>query len=169
MAPGHALGLAQARSCFRSFWKGSSCRGAKREQPHAHEHCCAGWLEFQSYYLNRFTGADRVTWHEDLLLDRDTAADVKPKTRNFAGVCCYSSLCQCYLVWFVSMLVKFNGKFRVYTFNFWVFLWHPVPWNLQEPQEWVIWSVLYRLIYVRSRSGLHTVEKILNECASYGW
>lgn len=144
MASGHAPGLAQARSCFWSAWKGPPCLGAKREQPHAHGHCCAGWLEFQSYYLNRFTGADRVTWHEDLLLGGDTLAYVREctQTGNFAGVYCCNSLCQCYLIWFVSVLVKFNGKFEVYTFNFWAFLWQPVPWNLQEPQEWVIRSVL---------------------------
>lgn len=100
MASGHASGLAQARSCFPNIWKGPPCHGAKREQPHAHEHCCAGWLEFQGCYLNWFTGADRVTWHEDVLLDGGTAADVREgtKTRNFAGVCCCNSLCQCY--WF---------------------------------------------------------------------
>lgn len=123
MASGHASSLAQARSCFPSFWKGLPCHGAKREQPHTHEHCWEAWLELQSYYLNRFTEADRVTWHEDLLLDGDTAADVREgtKTGNFAGLSCCSSLHQCYLTWFVFMLIKFNGKFRIYTFKLWGF------------------------------------------------
>lgn len=78
-------------------------------------------LRSGEYYLNRFTDAERVTRHGDVLLNGDTAMDVSEgryKTGNFTGVCCCNSLCQCYLVCFVSMLVKFNGKFRVYTFNF---------------------------------------------------
>ena len=66
-------------------------------------------LRSREYYLNCFTDADRVTRHGDLFRAGDTATDVSEvryKTGNFTGVCCCNSLCQCYLVYFVSMLVE---------------------------------------------------------------
>lgn len=78
-------------------------------------------LRSRRYYLDYLTDAERVTRCGDLLLDGDTATDTsegKYKTGNFTGGCCCSSLGQFYLVCFVFMPVKFNGKFKLYSFKF---------------------------------------------------
>lgn len=74
-----------------------------------------------------------VTWTIYRCRQSDLASRSAPRWRHcsrcerrhkYRKLC--SSLHQCYLIWFVSVFVKFNGKLRVYTFNLWVLLWQTV-------------------------------------------
>lgn len=95
--PGHSLVTASERF------------GDKREERMHMSRAVPVGLRSRGYYLNHFTDADRVSRHEHLLLDGDTAIDRSKgryKTGKPSGICCCNSLCRCYLVCFVSVLIE---------------------------------------------------------------